>query len=62
VEEKERMNELNLPEEAVDDEMQDDDFFIYNNKVKKQEEMIDYKEIQEVKEEKHSIERPNLNN
>jgi hypothetical protein len=36
VEEKVRMNELNLPEEAVNDEMKDDDFEIYNNKVMNQ--------------------------
>jgi hypothetical protein len=57
VEEKIRMNELNLPEEAVNDEMKEDDFEIYNNKVMNQEEVADYKEVQE-EEESHLVERP----
>jgi hypothetical protein len=56
VEEKVRMNELKLPEEAVHGEMKEDDFEIYNNKVMNQEEGADYKEVQE--EESHLIERP----
>jgi hypothetical protein len=32
IEEKERMNELNLPQEAISDKMGDDIFEIYNNK------------------------------
>jgi hypothetical protein len=59
VEEKARMNELNLPEEAVNDEMKEDDFEIYNNRVMNQDEVTDYKEVQE-EEECHLIERPNL--
>jgi hypothetical protein len=58
VEEKVRMNELNLPEEAVNDEMKEDYFESYNNKVMNQEEIADYKEVQE-EEEFHLIERPN---
>jgi hypothetical protein len=58
VEEKVRMNELNLPEEAVNDEIKEDDFEIYNNKVMNQEEVTDYKEVQE-EEESHLIKRPN---
>jgi hypothetical protein len=54
------MNELNLPEEAVDDEMKEDDFEIYNDKVMNQEEIADYKEVQE--DESHRIERPKQNN
>jgi hypothetical protein len=50
------MNELHLPEEAVNDEMKEDDFEIYNNKVMNQEEVADYKAVQE-KEESHQIER-----
>jgi hypothetical protein len=46
--EKERTNELNLPQEAIDDIIDDDVFEIYNNKVMNQEE-----------EETHLIERPN---
>jgi hypothetical protein len=57
VEEKERMNELNLSEEAIDDTMNDNDFEIYNNKVMNQEEVTDYREVQE-EEESHQIERP----
>jgi hypothetical protein len=56
--EKERMNELNLPEEAIDDKMDDEVFEIYNNKVMNQEEVADYKEVQE-EEETHLIERSN---
>jgi 23S rRNA-/tRNA-specific pseudouridylate synthase len=52
------MNELNLPEEAVNNERKEDDFEIYNNKVISQEEVADYKEVQEVQEELHQIERP----
>jgi hypothetical protein len=52
------MNELNLPEEAVNDEMKEDDFEIYNNKVMNQEEVADYKEVQE-EEELRLIEKPN---
>jgi hypothetical protein len=58
VEEKVRMNEVNLPEEAVNDEMKEDDFEIYNNKVMNQEEVTDYKEVQEGGE-SPKIERPN---
>jgi hypothetical protein len=36
VEEKVRMNELSLPEEPINDEMKEDDFEIYNNKVMNQ--------------------------
>jgi hypothetical protein len=56
--EKERMNELNLSEEAMDDKMDDDIFGIYNNKVINQKEFADYREVQE-DEESHLIERPN---
>jgi hypothetical protein len=52
------MNELNLPEEAINDTMNDDEFEIYNNKVMNQEEVADYKEVQE-EEELHQIERLN---
>jgi hypothetical protein len=61
VEEKERMKELNLPEEVVDDEMEDQNFEIYNNRVKNQEDVADYKEVFQ-DEESHQIERPNMNN
>jgi hypothetical protein len=57
VEEKARMNELNIPEEAVSDEMKEVDFEMCKNKVMSQEEVADYKEVQE--EESHVIERPN---
>jgi hypothetical protein len=50
------MNELNLPEDAVKDEMKEDDFEIYNNKVMNQEEAADYREVQE--EESHIVENP----
>jgi hypothetical protein len=43
------MDELNLPEEAVNDEMKEDDFEIYNSKVMNQEEVADYKEVPEEK-------------
>jgi hypothetical protein len=59
--EKERMNELNLPEEAINEEMREEEFLIYKNKVMKQEDVADYKEVSEV-EEKHYIEKPNLSN
>jgi hypothetical protein len=58
-EEKERMNELNLPQEAIDDNMDDEIFEIYNHKVMNQEEVADYGEVQQ--EEAHLIERPNQN-
>jgi hypothetical protein len=57
VEEKVRTNELNLPEEAVNDEMKEDDFEIYNSKVMNQEEVADYKEVQE-EGKSHLIEKP----
>jgi hypothetical protein len=60
--EKERKNELNLLEDACNDEIQDDDFMIYNNKVMKEEEVSDYKEVQEIREETHQIEKPNFEN
>jgi hypothetical protein len=41
------MNEFDLPEEAVNDEVKEDNFEIYNNKVMNQEEVTDYKEVQE---------------
>jgi hypothetical protein len=47
------MNELNLPEEAMDD----DEFEIYSSKVMNQKEVVDYKEVQE-EEESHQVERP----
>jgi glucose-6-phosphate-specific signal transduction histidine kinase len=53
---RERKKELDLPEETMKDAMDDDDFEIYNNKEKKQEEVTDYKEVQE--EELHQIEKP----
>jgi hypothetical protein len=52
------MNELNLPEKALDDIRNNDNFEIYSNKVMKQEEVVDYKEVQEEEEETHRIERP----
>jgi hypothetical protein len=58
VDEKERMNEINLPEEAIDDKMNDDIFEIYNNKGMSQQEVADYREVQE-EEETHLIERSN---
>jgi predicted patatin/cPLA2 family phospholipase len=51
------MNELNFPEEAVNDEMKEDDFEIYNNKEMNQEEVADCREVQE--EETHRVKRPN---
>jgi hypothetical protein len=54
------MNELNLPQEGIEDKMDDEIFEIYNNKVMNQDEVIDYREVQE--EESHTIERPNQNN
>jgi hypothetical protein len=38
--------------------MEEEDFTIYNNKVMKQDEVVDYKEVQEV-EDKHLIDKPN---
>jgi tellurite resistance protein len=61
VDEKERMNELNLPEEAIEDKTDDEIFEIYNNRVMNQEEVIDYREVQE-EEELHTIEKPDPNN
>jgi hypothetical protein len=55
------MNELNLPQEGIDDIMDDEIFEIYNNKVMNQEEVIEYREVQE-EEESITIERPNQNN
>jgi hypothetical protein len=56
INEKERMNEINLPENVIEVTIDDDDFEIYNNKVMNQEEVADYKEVQE--EESHQIEPP----
>jgi hypothetical protein len=46
-----------LPQEAIEDNMDHEIFEIYNNKEMNQEEVADYKEVQE--EENHSIERLN---
>jgi hypothetical protein len=58
---KERKKELNLPEEAINDEMEEQEFEIYNNRVMNQEDVADYKEVLE-EEESHQIIRPNMNN
>jgi hypothetical protein len=55
------MNELNFHEEAVNDEVGEENFEIYNDRVMDQEEITCYKEIPE-KEEFHLIERPVMNN
>jgi alpha-ketoglutarate-dependent taurine dioxygenase len=39
------VNELNLPEEMVDDELEEEDFEIYNNRVVNHEDVSDYKEV-----------------
>jgi hypothetical protein len=39
--------------------MKEDDFEIYNNKVMNQEEVADYREVQEGEEESHIVESPN---
>jgi hypothetical protein len=51
------MNELNLPEETMDDKMDDEIFEIFNNKVMNQEEAVDYREVHE--QESHLIVIPN---
>jgi hypothetical protein len=52
--------ELKLPEEAINNELEEEDFEIYNNRVMNQEEVTRYKEVPE--EESHLSERPNSNN
>jgi hypothetical protein len=61
VNEKGRMNELNLPEKAEKEKMNRVDKVVYNKKVMSQEEVSSYKEVEEV-EEKHDIRRQELNN
>jgi hypothetical protein len=51
------MNELNLPKEAVNNELEEEDFEVYNNRVIDQEEITSYKEVTE-EEKSHLIERP----
>jgi hypothetical protein len=58
--EKERMEELNLPEKAPKKRMNKEDKIIYNRKVMSQEEVSSYKEVNE-EEEKHDIQKRNLN-
>ncbi len=55
-----RKKELNLPEIAVNDEIEEGSFEIYNNRVKNQEEITRYKEVPE-EEESHLNEKPVTN-
>jgi hypothetical protein len=54
VEEKVRMEELNLPERANKEEMTEEDLLIYNKKIMPHEEVSSYRDVVEV-EEKHEI-------
>jgi hypothetical protein len=54
------MKELNLPEKAPKEKMNKEDKERYNRKIMLQEEVSSYKEV-EMEEEKHEIQRRNLN-
>jgi hypothetical protein len=60
-EEKERMEELNLPGRAAKERMNKEDKIVYNRKVMSQEDVSSYKEVSEV-EERHVIQKQELNN
>jgi hypothetical protein len=58
---KKRKKELNLSEEWSKDEMEEQEFEIYNNRVRNQKDVADYIEVLE-EEESHQIIRPEMNN
>jgi hypothetical protein len=60
-EEKERMEELNLPEVAAKERMNKQDKMTYNRKAMLQEDVYSYKEVNKVKE-KHVQQRQEVNN